>query len=91
MIMIEQHGKATYLIKLGEPEKSWVIEAAKGMGMDRCTVLGAAFTKGLEHYFDMIREIEHRDMNKPKPEDEQPDITSDAKEHKEYNKGSCKG
>lgn len=57
--MVTQEGKDAYIVKLNEPEISWVIAAAKGMGMDRCTILAASFTKGLEYYFDMLREIEH--------------------------------
>ncbi len=58
MIAVTQERENIYTIELGEPELSWVKEAAKGMGMDRCTVLGASLAKGLEHYFDMIHEIE---------------------------------
>jgi len=82
MIAITQEGKSTYLIQLKEPEKSWLTELARGLGMDRRTMLGACFTKGTEYYFDMIREIEAHDKRKP---------TSDAKEHKTYGKGPCQG
>jgi len=82
MITVTQHGKSAYLIKVSEPELSWLIEYAKGMGMDRCSVLGASFTKGLEHYFNVIREIHAHEKEEPKPDDT---------EHKEFNKGSCQG
>jgi hypothetical protein len=64
MIVVTQERDKIYTIALGEPELSWLTEAAKGMGMTRSTVLAAAFTKGLEHYFDMIREIEAHNNKK---------------------------
>lgn len=70
-MVITQNSKDTYLVKIAEPELSWIIEAAKGMGMDRCSILGASINKGLEHYFTMIREIEQHDIDKPKPDDTQ--------------------
>jgi len=82
MIAVTQEREKIYTVELGEPELSWIKEAAKGMGIDRCSILGAAFTKGLEYYFDMLREIEHQDNNKRKPDDT---------ERKTYDKGSCQG
>ena len=82
MIAVTQERDKVYTIALDEPELSWIKEAAKGMGMTKATVLGAAFTKGLQHYFDMIREIEAHNNKKP---------TSDVSEHKNYKKGSCQG
>jgi len=82
MIAVTQEREKIYTVELGEPELSWIKIAAKGMGIDRCSILGAAFTKGLEHYFDMLREIEEHDKNKR---------TSDVKDNKTYNKGPCQG
>lgn len=64
MIAVTQERDNLYTIEIAEPELSWLIEAAKSMGMDRCSILGASFTKGLEHYFNMIREIEAHNNKK---------------------------
>lgn len=64
MIAVTQERDKIYTIGLDEPELTWVKEAAKGMGMTRCTVLGAAFSKGLEYYFNMIHEIEEHNNKK---------------------------
>jgi len=64
MIAVTQERDNIYTIELTEPELSWVRDAAKGMGMERCSVLGASFVKGLEYYFVMLREIEvHEQRN----------------------------
>ena len=63
MIAVTQERDKIYTILLDEPELTWVKEAAKGMGITKCTVLGAAFTKGLQHYFEMIREIDEHDKS----------------------------
>jgi len=70
MIAVTQERDNIYTIELSEPEITWVREAAKGMGIDRCSILGASFTKGLEHYFDMLREIEIHENRKARTEDE---------------------
>jgi len=82
MIAVTQERENIYTIELAEPELSWIKEAAKGMGIDRCSILGAAMAKGLEHYFDMLRQIEAHDNNKR---------TRDVKDNKTYDKGSCQG
>lgn len=79
-MVITQNSKDTYLVKIAEPELSWIIEAAKGMGMDRCSILGASINKGLEHYFTMIREIEQHEKDAP---------MSDVKDRTTFDKGSC--
>ncbi|GAI82926.1 unnamed protein product [marine sediment metagenome] len=58
MIKVTQERENIYTVDFAEPELSWLKEAAKGMGIDRCSILGASVTKGLEYYFDMIHEIE---------------------------------
>ena len=82
MIAVTQERENIYTIDVQQPELAWLIQAAKAMGMDRCSILGASFAKGLEHYFDMIREIEAHDNKKP---------TSEAKDHETYGKGPCQG
>lgn len=58
MIAVTQERDNIYTVEFAEPELSWIKEVAKGMGMNKSTVLAASVTKGLEHYFDMIHEIE---------------------------------
>jgi len=81
-MVITQEGKSAYLVCLAEPEHSWIIEAAKGMGMDRCSILGASINKGLEHYFTMLREIEQHEKDAP---------MTDVKDRQTFEKGSCQG
>lgn len=64
MIVVTQERDKIYTIEIQEPELSWLIEAAKAMGTNRCSILGASFTKGLEHYFNMLREIESHNNKK---------------------------
>ena len=82
MIAVTQEREQIYTIEIQEPELSWLIELSKSLGMGRSVMLGACFTKGIQHYYGMIREIDEHDKNKP---------TSEAKDHKTYNKGSCQG
>jgi len=91
MIAVTQKGKRVYVVKFTEPEHSWIVEAAKGMGMDRCSVLGAAFTKGIQYYFDMIRKLEQDAIKTKLAEDEVINGPNHAKDHKEFHKGSCQG
>ena len=63
-MIVTQNKPKEYTVTLGQPEYDWLSELAESMGMSKPTMLGAAFTKGIEHYYTMIREIAEHD--KPK-------------------------
>lgn len=74
MIAVTQEREQIYTIEIHEPELTWLKELSKGLGMNRSVMLGACFTKGVQHYYGMIREIEEHDkrkanaINKDKPD-----------------------
>ena len=80
-----------YLLCFSKPETQWILDLAKGMGMTRETVVGAAMNKGLTYYVETFAETEAIDKIKDQIQDEIPDVTSEAKEHKTHDKGSCRG
>lgn len=55
--IIEYDGKQ-YLFTFSEPETEWISELAKGMGITKEAVVGAAINKGLTYYVETFAETE---------------------------------
>lgn len=64
MIAVTQERDNIYTVQIELPELSWLTEISKGLGMERCTMLAACVTKGLEHYYSMITEIAAHEKRK---------------------------
>ena len=59
--IIEYDGKR-YLFTFSKPETEWISELAKGMGITKEAVVGAAMNNGLTHYVgSFLREDEPPD------------------------------
>jgi len=87
---IEYDGKQ-YLLTITEPESKWISELAKGMGISKEAIVGAALNKGLTYYVQTFAEMGITDRIKDLMQKEIDKPTSDAKDHETYNKGSCQG
>ena len=61
--MIEYDGKQ-YLLTCDVPELLWISEIAKGLGITREAVVGAALNQGLTHYVSMLTEIAAHETRK---------------------------
>ena len=88
--VIEYDGKQ-FLLTFSEPEKGWISDLAKCLGITKEAVVGAAMNKGLCYYSEtfikeavtkMVTELVKDEIHKP---------TSETKDHKTYDKGPCKG
>lgn len=88
--IIEFDGKQ-YLLTFSKPETEWISELAKGMGITKEAIVGAAMNKGLTHYVETFAETEVVDKIKDQIEGEIFNGSSHAKDHKEFHKGSCQG
>lgn len=88
--IIEFDGKQ-YLLTFSKPETEWISELAKGMGITKEAIVGAAMNKGLTHYMETFAETEVIDKVKNLMTDEIRDGVNHAKDHKEFHKGSCQG
>lgn len=91
MATIIEGNKDDYLCTFSLPETDWIKELAKGMGITREAVLGAAINKGLAYYIETFGKSKDVDKMKDLMQDEIDKPTSDVKDHKTYNKGSCQG
>ena len=59
-----------YLCTFSEPETNWIKDLAKGMGITKEAVLGAAINKGLIYYVETFAETEVVDKLKDQIQDE---------------------
>ena len=91
MVTVIENKGNEYLCTFSVPESGWIHDLAKSMGITTEAVLGAAINKGLCYYVESFLKEDIVDKIKDQIQDEIPDVTSDAKDHKTYNKGPCKG
>lgn len=80
-----------YLLCFSVPESAWIADLAKSMGITREAVVGAAINNGLTHYVGSFLTPDEPPDKLIDVEDETNKPTSDAKDHKTYDKGSCQG
>lgn len=66
--MIEYDGKQ-FLITCSIPESEWISEIAKGLGITKEAVVGAALNQGLTHYVGMLTEIAAHETRKREAND----------------------
>lgn len=70
--VIEYDGKQ-FLLTFSMPETEWIKGLAKGMGITKEAVIGAALNKGLTYYVQTFAETEITDRMKDLAEGEQPE------------------
>lgn len=91
MAIVIDKDRNDFLLCFSPPESDWIKELAKGMGITKEAVVGAAVNKGLTYYIHQFGQAEITSKIKDLAEGENNKPTSDAKDHKTYDKGSCQG
>lgn len=59
--IVTQNGASTYLVKLAAPERHWLTDTARDLGITRPAMLAACIGHGLTHYTETFRERPQND------------------------------
>jgi len=80
-----------YLFTFSYPETDWIKELAKGMGITKEAVLGAAMNKGLLYYIETFAEAEVTPKIQDIAQGKINNPIRDIKKQQTYDKGDVEG